>query len=151
ELPCTIDHFERQMVGDWGVPLTAYVHEVLRRQNEIAHDLDQKQINSPQRIVQGAKETLDKMSGKTKGTMVVESGSPMTDLRIHEIDTKDAAAMEMVELYGRWADEDAMVDARHQGGGGRQATSGKHEKYNASYFTEAFASESRRIIHARTV
>jgi hypothetical protein len=44
-----------------------------------------------------------------------------------------------------------MVDPRHQGGGGKQATSGKHEKYNASYFTEAFAPESRRIIHARTV
>lgn len=151
ELPCTIHHFERQMVGDWGTPLTAYVHEILRRQNEIAHDQDQKQINSPQTIVQGRKETLDKMGGKTRGTMLVESDMAQSDLRITDLNTKDNAAIELIRLYGEWADEDAMVDARHQGGGGHQATSGKHEKYNASYFTEAFAPESRRIIHARTV
>lgn len=151
ELPCTITHFERQIAGDWGMPLTAYVYEVLRRQNEIATDADQKQLNSPQRIVQGPLDTLNKIGGKTKGTMTVESGSQMTDLRITDLDTKDNAALAMVAMYGEWADEDAMVDARHQGGGGKQATSGKHEKYNASYFTEAFAPESRRIIHARTV
>jgi hypothetical protein len=151
ELPCTIFHFERQMVGDWAQPLSAYVHEVLRRQNEMAHDADQKQINSPQRIVQGPAETLAKIAGKTKATMEIESGSLMTDVRITECDSRDQAALAMIELYGRWADEDAMVDARHQGGAGKQATSGKHEKYNASYFTEAFAPESRRIIHCRTV
>lgn len=151
ELPCTIYHFERQMIGDWGLPLSAYVHDVLRRQNEMAHDADQKQINSPQRIVQGHPETLAKIAGKTKATMEIESGSTLTDLRITELNSRDEAALSMIELYGRWADEDAMVDARHQGGGGKMATSGKHEKYNASYFTEAFAPESRRIIHARTV
>lgn len=151
ELPCTIHHFERQMVGDWGTPLTAYIHEVLRRQNEMAYDADQKQINSPQRIVQGSKKTLDKIGGKTRGTMEIESEMAQTDVRITDLDTKDSAALELIKLYGEWADEDAMVDPRHQGGGGKQATSGKHEKYNASYFTEAFAPESRRIIHARTV
>jgi hypothetical protein len=150
ELPCTIYHFERQMVGDWGMPLTAYIHEVLRRQNEMAHDQDQKQINSPQRIVQGPKDTLDKIGGKSKATMEIESSSPMTDVRITELDSRDEGALALIELYGRWADEDAMVDARHQGGAGKMASSGKHEKYNASYFTEAFAPESRRIIHART-
>lgn len=151
ELPCTIDHFERQLSGDWGIPLTAYVAEVLRRQNEMAHDADQKQINSPQRVVQGPKKTLDKVSGKTKGTMLVESDLAVSDLRITDLSTKDNTALEMIRLYGEWADEDAMVDARHQGGAGKMASSGKHEKYNASYFTEAFAPESRRIIHARTV
>ncbi len=151
ELPCTIWHFERQMMGEWGLPLTAYIYEVLRRQNEMAHDADEKQINSPQRIVQGPEETLKAIGGKTKGTMVIPSGSSMTDLRIQELDSRDEAALALVELYGRWADEDAMVDARHQGGAGKQASSGVHEKYNASYFTEAFAPESRRIIHARTV
>jgi hypothetical protein len=151
ELPCTIHHFERQLNGDWGTPLTAYVHEVLRRQNEMAHDLDQKQLNSPQRIVQGPKKTLDKAGGKTRGTMIVESDMVQSDLRITELNTKDSAAMDLVRLYGEWADEDAMVDPRHQGGAGKMATSGKHEKYNASYLTEAFAPESRRIIHARTV
>lgn len=151
ELPCTIWHFERQLGGDWALPLTAYVYEVCRRQNEITTDADQKQINSPQRVVHGSAEMLKKISGKTKGTMVVESAMAQNDLRIHDVDTKDSAGLEMARLYGEWADEDAMVDARHQGGQGRQATSGKHEKYNASYFTEAFAPESRRIIHARTV
>lgn len=151
ELPCTLYHFERQQAGDWGTPLTAYIYEVLRRQNEIAFDADQKQLNSPQRIVQGPEEQLKKIGGKTRGTMTVASGNPMTDLRVTDLDTKDNAAIELVRLYGEWADEDAMVDARHQGGGGKMATSGKHEKYNASYFTEAFAPESRRITHARTV
>lgn len=151
ELPCTLVHFERQMAGDWGLPLTAYVYEVLRRQNEMAVDADQKQINSPQRIVQGPKATLDLIAGKTKGTMTIESSMAQTDLRITELDSRDEAALAMIELYGRWADEDAMVDARHQGGSGKQASSGVHEKYNASYFTEAFAPESRRFIHARTV
>lgn len=151
ELPCTIWHFERQMMGEWGLPLTAYIYEVLRRQNEIAYDADQKQINSPQRIVQGPEDQLKQVGGKTKGTMVISSGNPISDLRIHEFDSRDEAALALVQLYGQWADEDAMVDARHQGGQGKQASSGIHEKYNASYFTEAFAPESRRIIHARTV
>ena len=151
ELPCTIYHFERQMMGDWGVPLTAYVYEVIRRQNEMAHDADQKQLNSPQRLVQGPEDQLKQVEGKTKATMLINSGSSMTDLRVHEFDSRDEAALAMIELYGRWADEDAMVDPRHQGGAGKMASSGKHEKYNASYFTEAFAPESRRIIHARTV
>lgn len=151
ELPCTIYHFERQMVGDWGLPLSSYVHGVLRRQNEMAHDADQKQVNSPQRLVQGPEDQLKQVEGKSKATMLINSGSTMTDLRVHEFDSRDEAALAMIELYGRWADEDAMVDARHQGGAGKMASSGKHEKYNASYFTEVFAPESRRIIHARTV
>lgn len=151
ELPCTIHHFERETAGDWGMPLTAYIYELCIRHNEITHDVDQKQINSPQRVVQGPKATLAKISGKTKGTMVVESEMLASDVRVQDVNTKDDSGIALASLYAQWIDEDAMVDARHQGGSGKQATSGKHEKYRASYFTEAFAPESRRIIHARTV
>lgn len=151
ELPCTLHHFERETAGDWGLPLTAYVYELCIRQHELANDQDQKQINSPQRIVQGTAAAIKAAGGKTKGTMVLDSPSPAQDLRITELNNTDAAALALIELYSRWIDEDAMVDPRHQGGGGKMASSGKHEKYNASYFTEAFAPESRRIIHARTV
>src|SRR4029078_6886327 len=99
ELPCTIYHFERQMVGDWGLPLSAYVHEVLRRQNEMAQDQDQKQINSPQRIIQGPKETLDKIGGKSRAQMEIESGNPMTDVRVTELDSRDQGALALIELY----------------------------------------------------
>jgi len=151
ELPCTLHHFEREVCGDWGLPLTAYIYELCIRHNEITHDVDQKQINSPQRVVQGPAETLKKVSGKTKGTMTVPSEMASSDLRITDVNSKDDAGIQLAELYAKWIDEDAMVDARHQGGGGQQATSGKHEKYRASYFNETFAPESRRIIHARTV
>lgn len=150
ELPCTIHHFEREMSGDWGLPLTAYIAELCTRQHELVNDLDQKQINSPQRIVHGTKESLAKIGGKVKGTLTHESASASQDLRITELNNTDQTSLQLAELYSRWIDEDAMVDPRHQGGGGKQATSGKHEKYNASYFTEAFAPESRRIINART-
>lgn len=151
ELPCTIYHFERQVAGDWGMPLTAYIYELCIRHNEVTHDVDQKQINSPQRVAHGSAETIKKIGGKMKGTVVIPSEMAASDLRISEVNTVDEGGLKLAETYARWIDEDAMVGAEHQGGGGKMASSGKHEKFRASYFTEAFAPEARRIIHARTI
>lgn len=151
EVPCVFWHFEREMFGDWGIPLTAYIYTLAMRQNEITNDTDKTQRNAPQGIIQGTKAQKD-AAGHVKGWTWVESANAAQDIRVTTPPQWNSKALELAELYGMWMEQDAMVDRNHgTGGSGKPASSGVHEQLRASYFTEAFAPESRRIIHARTV
>jgi hypothetical protein len=150
-MPGVFWHFERELVGDWGLPLTSYIHQLALAQNRITNDCDQQQRNSPQRLIQGTKQAWEALGGKVKGAVFSESGSAATDLRVSEPPPFNSKSLELAQMYSDWIDQDSMVSQQHAtGGAGKQGTSGIHEKYNASYFSEAFAPESRRIIHART-
>lgn len=151
ELPCAIWHFERELAGEWANPLSLYVYHLACRQNEIVSDCDTQQRNAPQRIVQGPQSTWEKIVGKVKGTTFIPSSSPAMDLRITEPAPFNDQSLQLAEMYEQWQDRDAMVEGMHQGAAGKLASSGKHEKFRASYFTEAFAPESRRILSFRTV
>lgn len=152
ELPCVFWHFERELFGDWGFPLTAYVYTLLMHQNRLTHDTEKTQRNAPQGIIQGSEKQKQKAAGDARGWTWIPSENPAEDARITAPPMFNSQALELAEAMGRWADEDSMVNAAHStAGGDRSAKSGYHEQLKASYFTEAFAPESRRAIHARTV
>jgi hypothetical protein len=151
ELPCAFWHFEREMAGDWGTPLTLYIYELCRRQNELTAETVKRQRNMPQAIVQGTAKMRERIKGKIGSMIWVDSDMKDDDVRVDWPPTYSDSAMAFAAQLSEWADQDSMVDQAHQGGPQRLASSGKHEQLRASYFSEAFAPESRRITHFRTV
>jgi hypothetical protein len=155
EVPFVFYHFERELFGQWGVPMVQTFYHSAVRENEMLNDVHHAERSTPQVYVfahesQLAAGGLD----EAKGVSLV----PLSDAGLANPPGFVAPpkfnrqSLELIQLEATSIQEISGVSEAHSSGR-KQAgtTSGRHEALVAALFTERFADHERRLIRARTV
>lgn len=148
EVPAVILHWERQLAGEWGTPVTQTTFEEVIRQNERLADIDDLISNLMQVIAAGPKEVQDQIA-KAKGITRLETDFP-DKLKIFAVPRLDREGLEMLREHEAGIHNTVGVSEAHSSA--RKAvgtTSGAHEELVAHLFSERFADQQRRITHAK--
>ncbi len=156
--PCVFWHYEPELGGEWGTPLTQRVFLLSRYQNRILNDVDTAERKTSQVIIavqkgtQGAKAVTSQVV-QSKAVQVLEVDGPVdAAMKIFESPkfSKDSLGLEAV--YDNAIFEDCGIPRNHaMGTKAAGATSGIHESLTASYYTENFADAERRSIQVRAI
>jgi hypothetical protein len=155
ELPFVFYHFERELYGQWGIPLVQTVYQAALRENEMLNDVHQAERNTPQVIVFGHPSQIEPGSlDEAKGVHLVQLTdegklNPPTFVAPPKFNRQslELVQLEASEQHNISGLSEAHTSARKSAG----TTSGRHESLVASLFTERFADHERRLIRARTV
>lgn len=156
-------HFELETDGEWGTPLTQTHYVACEMENRILADVEDAERNTPQLLgvtQRGKHDSRDpntttirsQLSG-SKGVTLVEVDGPPAGAIAWQENTKYARkSLELAEYLDDAQHQDTSI-AQHQSGGFGQhnSTSGIQEHYNASYFTENFADQERRLVRLRAI
>ncbi len=156
--PCVFWHYEPELGGEWGTPLTQRVFLLSRYQNRILNDVDTAERKTSQVIIavqkgtQGAKAVTSQVV-QSQAVQVIEVDGPVdAAMKIFESPkfSKDSLGLEAV--YDNAIFEDCGIPRNHaMGTKAAGATSGIHESLTASYYTENFADAERRAIQMRAI
>lgn len=150
--------YERELNGEGGVPLTQVVYRMFMRENEMIHDMDRSEHNTPQVMFlcqagTGEAGALNQQITGASGVKVVEiTGDPAKALKVFETPALARNSVQLTEMYNQ-GQFDITGIGRNQAYGTKQpgTTSGVHESLTASYYTELFADAERRLIQFRAV
>jgi hypothetical protein len=156
--PCVFWHYEADLDGEWGTPLTQHVFLLSQYQNRILNDVDTAERKTSQVVIavqkgtQGAKAMTSQVVN-TQAVQVIEVDGPVDSaMKIFESPkfSKDSLGLEAV--YDNAQFEDSGIPRNHaMGTKAAGATSGIHESLSASYYTENFADAERRAIQVRAI
>lgn len=156
--PMALWHYEQELSGEWGTPLTQHMYLQSRYQNRILNDVDTAERKTAQVIIavqkgtQGAK-AVQSQVGNSLAVQVIEVDGPVeAAMKVFEGPkfSKDSLALEAV--YDNAQFEDTGIPRNHAMGGAKAAgQSGVHESLMASYYTENFADAERRSIRMRAI
>jgi hypothetical protein len=156
--PMALWHYEQELSGEWGTPLTQRVYLLSRYQNRILNDVDTAERKTGQVIiaVQEGTEGAKAVKAATLNSLAVQvipvTGPVDTAMKVFEMPkfSKDSLALESV--YDNAQFEDSGIPRNHAMGGAKAAgASGVHESLMASYYTENFADAERRSIRMRAI
>jgi hypothetical protein len=152
-------HYDIELGGDWGTPLTQSVYLLNRYQNRILNDVDTAERNTSQVIIavqkgtEGAKAMSNSQILQSKAVKLVEVDGPVESaMKVFEAPkfSKDSLALESV--YDNAQFEDTGIGRNHATGTKPTGTtSGVQESLAASYYTENFAESERRSIDCRAI
>jgi hypothetical protein len=156
--PCVYWHYEADLDGEWGTPLTQHVFLLSQYQNRILNDVDTAERKTSQVIIavqkgtQGAKAMTSQVVN-TQAVQVIEVDGPVDNaMKVFESPkfSKDSLGLEAV--YDNAQFEDSGIPRNHaQGTHAAGAQSGIQESLRASYYTENFADAERRAIQVRAI
>lgn len=156
--PMALWHYEPELGGEWGTPLTQHVYLLSRYQNRILNDVDTAERKTAQVIIavqmgtEGAKAVKQQVVN-SQAVQVIETNGPVDSaMKVFEAPkfSKDSLALEAV--YDNAQYEDTGIPRNHAMGGPKAAgQSGIHESLMASYYTENFADAERRSIRMRAI
>lgn len=155
EVPFVFYHFEKELFGQWGVPMVQSFYQSAVRENEMLNDVHHAERSTPQVYVlahesQVAQGALD----ESKGVAII----PLSDAGLANPPSAIAPpkfnrqSLELIQLEAQSIQEISGVSEAHSTGRKSPGTtSGRHEALVAALFTERFADHERRLIRARTV
>lgn len=150
--------FELQMDGEGGIPLTESVYRLDMRKNQMIYDADRTEYNTPHQTWLTQKGTGESESVKGQlqgahGVKIVEiTGNPAQAVKVQDSSGIKRNALELINMYDNAEHEVTGVSKAKIGGAASgQASSGIHEVWSASYFTERYADCERRLVQFRTV
>jgi hypothetical protein len=156
--PMAMWHYEPELGGEWGTPLTQHVYLLSRYQNRILNDVDTAERKTAQVLIavqagtEGAKAVKAAVLNSL-AVQVIETNGPVDSaMKVFEGPkfSKDSLALEAV--YDNAQYEDTGIPRNHAMGGPKAAgQSGIHESLMASYYTENFADAERRSIRMRAI
>ncbi len=156
--PMALWHYEQELSGEWGTPLTQHMYLLSRYQNRILNDVDTAERKTAQVLIavqkgtQGAKAVTSQVVN-SQAVQVIEVDGPVDGaMKVFEAPkfSKDSLALENV--YDNAQFEDTGIPRNHAMGGAKAAgQSGVHESLMASYYTENFADAERRSIRMRAI
>lgn len=157
--PVAIWHYDIELGGDFGTPLTQSVYQLAMYQNRILNDVDTAERKTSQVIiaVQKGSKGADAVTSQvvnSQAVQVIEVDGPVdAAMKVFEAPKFSRDSLNLEAVYDSAMYEDTGIAKRQAtgGGGGKQAESGVHESLNASYYTENFADSERRVIHARAI
>lgn len=149
--------FERELSGNGGVSMTHSVYRMFMRQNEMLHSADRAEHNTPQETWLTQKGTGEAESVKNQlsgsvGVKIVEiTGNPSAAVKVIDSHGMKRNAVELMAMYDS-AQHEVTGISKAQSAATKQpgTTSGIHEVYSASYMTERYADQSRRLVLFRT-
>ncbi len=149
--------FERELSGQGGTSMTHTIYRMFMRQNEMIHDADRAEHNTPQAIFLCQKGTAEgeaiknQVSGATGVKIIEVPGDPQKAIQVVDNTGIKRNSVQLIDMYDTACHEVTGI-SRGQSAATRQpgTTSGIHEVYTASYFTERFADQERRLVTFRT-
>jgi hypothetical protein len=150
--------FETEIGGDNPVPLTQSIYRMFMRENQMLHSADRAEHKTPYVLFLCQKGTGDGEAIKgqlthTTGVKCLDiTGKPGDAFQAVDLAGIKRQAKELIEIYDSACHEVTGIARNQSGGSGQPGTSsGIHELYRASYFTERFADQERRLVEFRTV
>lgn len=151
-------HFQPELSGEGGTPLTQRVYLLSRYSNRILNDVDSAERKTAQVIIavqkgtEGAKAVTSQVLN-AKSVQVIEVDGPVEQaMKVFEAPKFSKDSLSLERVYDDAIFEDVSIARNHaQGTGAKGATSGVQESLKASYYTEAFAEAERRSIQVRAV
>lgn len=148
--PVVLWHWERQLGGMWGTPLTHILfHETLAL-NEMLADVLDAEHNSPQSLLVHDKSTATQLS-QVFGWQKVEVEMP-GNIQAIAFDKYHRQALPLIaELDASLHQNSGVSEAQAGGTKARGTTSGRHENLVAMYFNERFADHQRRALQAKVI
>lgn len=150
ESPAVFFHWERQLSGEWGTPVTQNIFEELMRMNERMADVDDMVANSPGVIAAGPKDVLTEMA-QARGIQRLETNFP-DKLKIFIPEKLDRQALELAKEHELGAHNISGVNQAQSSASRAVGTrSGEHEELVAHMFSERFADQQRRLTHAKVI
>lgn len=149
--------FERELSGRGGVSMTHSVFRMFMRENEMIYAADRAEHNTPQEVWvcqkgSGEAEAVKNQMSGAVGVKIVEvTGNLANSVKVIDNHGIKRNAMQLIDMYDS-ACHDVTGVSRAQSSASKQAgtTSGIHEVYTASYFSERYADQERRLITFRT-
>jgi len=156
--PCVFWHYEADLDGEWGTPLTQHVFLLSQYQNRILNDVDTAERKTSQVVIavqkgtQGAKAMTSQVVN-TKAVQVIEVDGPVDSaMKIFESPKFSKDSLGLEAIYDNAQFEDSGIPRNHaQGTHAAGAQSGIQESLRASYYTENFADAERRAIQVRAI
>ncbi len=156
--PMALWHYEQELSGEWGTPLTQHMYLLSRYQNRILNDVDTAERKTAQVYIavqkgtQGAKAVTAQVVNSQAVNVIEVDGPVDAAMKIFDAPkfSKDSLALENVYDNAQFEDT-GMPRGQALGGGGPAASSGVHESLRASYYTENFADAERRSIRMRAI
>lgn len=146
--PGVLFHWERQLAGEWGTPLTQSIIEDCIRENERLADADDMIANFAQIITMGPKSVTDQLA-QAKGITRLEVDQPDL-LKVTVTERLDRQGLEAAAEHSRGAHAIAGVnEAQTSASKAPGSTSGYHEELISHSFAERFADQQRRLTHAK--
>lgn len=149
--------FEREVSGQGGVSMTHSFYRMYMRQNEMIHGADRAEHNTPQEtwLCQKGSGEAEAVKGQltgATGVKIVEvTGNLANSVKVIDNHGLKRNAVQLIEMYDAACHEVSGVARNQVAGTGQSGTnSGIQEVYRASYFTERFADQERRLVLFRT-
>lgn len=156
--PCAVWDFEKELSCEGGTPLTHTIYRMSMRQNEITQEMDFSQHESPQVTYLTQKGTAEASSvsaqiKQSQAVKVVEiDGNLDKGVRVVETPGLAKNSLQLEQIYDNAQHEDTGIAKNQTSGSGQPGTtSGIQESLRASYLTENFADQTRRLVRARAV
>lgn len=150
--------FELQMDGEGGIPLTESIYRLDMRKNQMIYEADRTEYNTPHQtwLCQKGTGEAESVKGQLSGAVGVKiveiSGSPASALKVQDSSGIKRNALQLIEMYDAATHEVTGISRANVGGASTgAASSGIHEVWSASYFTERYADCERRLVQFRTV
>lgn len=156
--PMALWHYEQELSGEWGTPLTQHMYLLSRYQNRILNDVDTAERKTAQVYIavqkgtQGAKAMTAQVVNSQAVSVIEVDGPVDSAMKIFDAPkfSKDSLALEQV--YDNAQFEDTGIPRSQAMSGAKAAgQSGVHESLMASYYTENFADAERRSIRMRAI
>lgn len=156
--PMALWHYEQELSGEWGTPLTQHMYLLSRYQNRILNDVDTAERKTAQVLIavqkgtQGAKAVTAQVVN-SQAVQVVEVDGPVESaMKVFEAPKFSKDSLSLEGVYDQAIFEDTGIPRNHAMGGAKAAgASGVHESLMASYYTENFADAERRSIRMRAI
>lgn len=156
--PCVWWDFEKELGGESGTPMTQTIYRQAVRQNEITNEMDHQQHNTPQVTYLVQRGTADEaevkgqLEGATGVKIVTISGKIGDAVQVMASPGLAQSSLELEQIYDNGMAEDTGISKAHSSATGQPGTtSGIQESLRASYLTENFADQTRRLVRARGV
>lgn len=150
--------FDLEIGGDRGVPMTQSIYRMFMRENQMLHSADRAEHKTPYALFLCQKGTSDgeaikgQLTSSTGVKIVDITGKPGDAFQAVDLTGIKRQAKELIEIYDSACHEVTGIAKHQAGGSGQPGTgSGVHELYRASYFTERYADQERRLVEFRTV
>lgn len=158
EPPMVLWHYEVELGGEGGTPLTQTIYNLARFQNRILNDVDTAERKTSQVIVavqsgtQGQK-ALKSQLAQSGAVQLIEVDGPIDGaMKIFESPKFSRDSLALEQVYDQAQFDDSRIGRNHATGVKPQGTtSGVQESLAASYYTESFADAERRSIQVRAI
>lgn len=158
EPPMVLWHYDIELGGERGTPLTQSIYMLSRYQNRILHDVDTAERKTSQVIIAvqsgtAGQSALKSQLASSEAVKLIEVNGPVEGaFKVFDSPKFSRDSLALEQVYDQAQYDDSRIGRNHATGTKPQGTtSGVQESLAASYYTESFADAERRSIQVRAI